>query len=126
MPGSDVLMTVAERLTDGNLHATFLCPHPVGETSDGHVRVTMLACPPQPPHHLTAVVAVSPAGDLRRLTGRELEILGLLTEDWSDRRIAAALHLPLLSVAETVERVRHKLEAPRWPRTRASSTRSTA
>jgi DNA-binding CsgD family transcriptional regulator len=111
-PGSAVLTTVVERLTDGNVHATFLCPRPGRDAADGHARVTMLACPPQSPHHMTAVVAVSPPGDLRGLTGRELEILGLLVDDWSDQRIAAALHLPLPSVAEHVEHILTKLAAP--------------
>jgi len=56
----------------------------------------MLACPPDVPRHLAAVVAVSPHGDLHGATGLELVILGLLVEDWSDQRIAAALHLPLV------------------------------
>jgi len=36
-------------------------------------------------------------------------ILGLLVEDWSDQRIAAALHLPLVAVTEHVEHVLVKL-----------------
>src|SRR3954470_9255070 len=80
-PGSDVLMVAAQRLTEGDRHATFLCRRPGDGAADGHARVTMLACPPDVPHHLTAVVAVSPAGDLHGLTGLELVILGLLIED---------------------------------------------
>jgi DNA-binding CsgD family transcriptional regulator len=110
--GSDVLMAVSERLADGNAHATFLCLLPGGDAGAGHTRVTFLACSPGSPNHLTAVVAISPAGDLRGLTGRELEILGLLVDDWPDQRIAAALDLPLLGVAERVEHILIKLRAP--------------
>jgi DNA-binding CsgD family transcriptional regulator len=71
----------------------------------------MLACPPRPPYYATAVVAVSPAGNLPGLTGRELEILGLLIEDWSDRRIAGALGLPVQIVADHIARAMAKLDA---------------
>jgi hypothetical protein len=111
-PGSDVLTIAAERLTDGERHATFLCRRMAGGAADGHLRVTTLACPYQSPHHLAAVVAVSPPGDLRGLTWRELEILGLLVEDWPDRRIATARHLPPRNVAEAVERIQAKLGVP--------------
>jgi hypothetical protein len=111
-PGSDVLMVAAERLTQGDRHATFLCRRPGDEAADGHARVTMLACPLDVPRHLAAVVAVSPTGDLHGLTGLELAILGLLVEDWSDQRIAAALHLPLVAATEHVEHVLAKLGVP--------------
>ena len=111
-PGSDVLMVAAQRLTQGDRHATFLCRRPGDEAADGHARITMLACPPDVPRHLAAVVAVSPPGDLHGLTGRELVILGLLIEDWSDQRIAAALHLPPVAVTEHVQHVLAKLGVP--------------
>jgi DNA-binding CsgD family transcriptional regulator len=109
--GSDVLRVAAQRLTQGDRHATFLC-RPGDGAAAGHARVTMLACPPDVPRHLAAVVAVSPAGDLHGLTGLELVILGMLVEDWSDQRIAAALHLPLVAVTEHVEHVLAKLGVP--------------
>lgn len=112
-PGSDVLIVGLERLTQGDRHATFLWRCPGDEAAGRHVRVTVLACPADvPPRHLAAVVAVSPAGDLHGLTGLELVILGLLVEDWSDRRIAAALGLPLAAVTEHVEHVLAKLGVP--------------
>src|SRR3954454_14454716 len=48
--GSDVLMVVAERLTQGDRHTTFLCRRP-GDEAAGHARVTMLACPLDVPRH---------------------------------------------------------------------------
>jgi DNA-binding NarL/FixJ family response regulator len=80
----------------------------------GHVRVTVLAFPSEPPHHLVAVVVVvvvAPAGDVRGLTGRELEVLGLLIEGWTNARIAAALVLAPRTVATHVEHILAKLGA---------------
>jgi DNA-binding CsgD family transcriptional regulator len=111
-PGSPVVTTTAARLASRQVHETFLCPNPSNDDPSGHARITVLACPPHPPHYLTAVVAVSPAGDLRGLTGRELQILGLLIDDWSDQRIAAAMHLPPPTVAGDVEHILAKLGAP--------------
>src|SRR2546421_11470115 len=48
------------------------------------------------------IVVVSAPGDMRGLNQRELEILGLLVEDWSDQCISAAMGLPLPIVAENV------------------------
>jgi hypothetical protein len=55
-----VLITVADRLNGGQVHATFLCPDPRHDDISGYARITMLACPPEPPHYLTAVIVVSP------------------------------------------------------------------
>jgi len=111
-PGSGVLTAVTERLAEGDLHATFLSPRASDTKDADHARITMLPCPAPAPRHLVAVVAVSPAGDLHGLTGRELVILGLLIDDWTDRRIATELRLPPLDVAESVERIQVKLGAP--------------
>lgn len=54
---------------------------------------------------------MSAPGDMRGLNQRELEILGLLVEDWSDQRISAAMALRLPVVAENVERILVKLGA---------------
>src|SRR4051794_24997636 len=104
-PGSDVLTTATQLVTGRRGRVAFLCPDPGNDDVDGHVRITILTLPPQPPYSLTAVVAVSRPGDLRGLSGDELGILGPLVEDWSDQRIAAALQLPLPSVTEKVEHI---------------------
>ena len=57
----------------------------------GYLRVTVLPCPAPSSSRLVAVVLLSPPGDLRGLTRRELEILGLLVAGWSNRAIANAL-----------------------------------
>ena len=55
---------------------------------------------------------VSPAGDLHGLTGGDLDILGLLVDDWADERIAAALHLPPSTVSADIVRILAAVRAP--------------
>ena len=113
--GSPVLAVVAQQLAGGSHCVSFLCPYSTKEHLDGHVRVTVLACVPQPASYLAAVVMVSPPGDVCGLTRRELEILGLVVEGWSNQRIAAALGITARTVAADVEQMLVKLGA----RTRA-------
>ena len=108
--GSTVL-TVAARLAAGRPHAVFLCPQAVPHPGAGHLRVTVLGCPTQPPHHLVAAVVLAPPGDLRGLTHRELEVLGLLVEGWTNARISAALVVAPRTVAAHVEHVLAKMGA---------------
>jgi DNA-binding CsgD family transcriptional regulator len=105
------LLAVAARLADGRAHSMFLCPQ-AGPDPAGHARVTVLACPTQPPHHLAAAVVVAPPGDLRGLTRRELQILGFLIEGWTNARIAAALVIAPRTVAAHMEHILAKLGAP--------------
>ena len=93
------LVTLAARLTDGRAHTVFLCPQPGPGPAAGHVQVTVLTCRTQPPNYLTAVVVLAPAGDLCGLTGRELQVLGLLIKGWTNARIAAALVIASRTVA---------------------------
>ena len=109
--GSDVLRAAADRVAMGRVYSSFLTPLQA-ERPAGHVRITLLTCPPRPPHNLTAVVLVSPPGDLRGLTPRELEILGLLVDGWSNQRVATALFITERTVATHVEHILAKLAAP--------------
>jgi DNA-binding CsgD family transcriptional regulator len=109
-PGSALLGAAAGQLRE-TAHATFLCPYdPAGD--DTHLRVTVLACPPVPPAHVVAAVVVAPAGYLGRLTRRELEVLGLVVEGCSNRRIASYLRLTERTVATHLEHILSKLDAP--------------
>ena len=56
------------------------------------------------------MVLASPP-DLRGLTPRELQILGLLIEGWTNARIAAALVIAPRTVAAHVEHILAKLGA---------------
>ena len=111
LSAGSALLTVAARMAEERTHSDFLCPCPGPEPLAGHVRVTVLACHTQPPHHLVAVVVLSPLGDLRGLTHRELEVLGMLVEGWTNARIAAALVIAPRTVAAHVEHILAKLAA---------------
>jgi DNA-binding NarL/FixJ family response regulator len=102
-----VLAVAADHLADNVEFATFLCPHDERRLA----RITTLSCARQPARHLAGVLVVSPPGDLHGLTTRDLEILGLLVEDWSVRRIGAALDLSVPTVADRVEHILTKLAA---------------
>jgi DNA-binding NarL/FixJ family response regulator len=64
------------------------------------------------PSGLTGMALLSPATDLRGLTPRELEVLGLLVEGCSNQEIARTLVVAPRTVAAHLEHVLGKLEAP--------------
>jgi DNA-binding CsgD family transcriptional regulator len=111
--GSPVLAAARGRLTAESAHSVFLSPQPPTGTDPGSglLRVTVLACPPQPASDLQAVVLLSPPPDLRGLTRRELCLLGLLVQGWTNARIAAALTITARTVAAHVEHILVKLAA---------------
>jgi len=108
---SDVLTAAAERLSYGRVYSSFLCPYSGKDAAERHVRITMLACVPQTSYPAVAVILVSPAGDLRGLTRRELEIVGLLIDGWSNQRIASAMNIAERTVATHLEHILVKLGA---------------
>lgn len=110
--GSAVLAVAARQLRTSGGYGSFLCPDAARDGGTSHVRITVLACPPETPQYLIAVVLLSPPGDLHGLTDRELEILGLLVEGWPNRRIADALYITHRTVAAHVEHILAKLDAP--------------
>lgn len=105
------LLDVAVRQLGNTAQAVFLCPYDA-DGDQRHLRVTVLACPPLPPANVFAAVVVAPAADLSRLTRRELEVLGLLVEGCSNRRIASAFRLTERTVATHLEHILAKLHAP--------------
>jgi DNA-binding CsgD family transcriptional regulator len=109
---SPVVRTALKKLMNRRTHTAFLCPWRDDEGQDGYVRVTAVACPPQLPPYFTALVLISPAGDLRGLTPRELEVLGLLIDGWANQHIATALFITERTVAAHLEHIRAKLDAP--------------
>jgi len=109
--GGDLPVLARRHCTAGRVHSSFLCPPAASDAPDGHVLITMLACPPDSPHHLAAVVLVSPPGDLCGLTRRELEILGLIVEGWPNSRIADGLFVTKRTVNAHVEHILTKLHA---------------
>ncbi|GAB3965512.1 LuxR C-terminal-related transcriptional regulator [Plantactinospora veratri] len=110
--GSAVLEVAAAGLREGHVHNWFLCPYPSSDDPGRHLQVTVLACPASAPAHLLAVLLISATRDLRGLTRRELEILGLLVDGWSNQRMANQLVITQRTVAAHIEHILDKMDAP--------------
>ncbi|MEV4641718.1 LuxR C-terminal-related transcriptional regulator [Actinoplanes sp. NPDC049548] len=107
-PGSPILAEARTCYDDGDTRATFLTPTGPAAPS-GYLNVTVLACPDQPPHELTAVVLLRPAGDLRHLCHREMTVLGMLISGCAIGDVGARLRIPAHSVRVALEQARAKL-----------------
>jgi DNA-binding CsgD family transcriptional regulator/GAF domain-containing protein len=107
---SRVVPTALAKLTHRRTQTAFLCPDPRG--SDDYVRVTAIACPPHVPNHFVALILISPPGDLRGLTRRELEVLGFIIDGRANQYIARTLFITERTVAAHMEHIRAKLDAP--------------
>jgi DNA-binding CsgD family transcriptional regulator len=107
---SRVVSTALAKLTHRRTQTAFLYPNPRG--SDDYVRVTAIACPPQVPHYFVALILISPPGDLRGLTHRELEVLGFIIDGQANQHIAHTLFITERTVAAHMEHIRAKLDAP--------------
>jgi len=108
-PDSPVLLAVQRQLSEGQTYISFLCPVSGFGGLGEHLRITALACAPEPFLEPVAVVVVSAAGGVYGLTGRELEILGFLVEGWPNNRIAGTLFITERTVAAHVEHILAKL-----------------
>jgi hypothetical protein len=110
--GSLVLAEATERIDAGDAYAVFL--HPSPGSADGRRRTAAdqrAELRWRGRRHLRAVVLVSPSPDLRGLSHRDLEILGLVVEDWPDERIAQALGATAEDVAACIHRSGYLLAA---------------
>jgi DNA-binding CsgD family transcriptional regulator len=107
-PASAALTMAISRLDPQTRYARFLYPN-VG--AKGYVQITIFTVEPQPFAELTAVALLSPAPDLHGLTHRELQVLGLLVDGWSNQRIAATLWIRVRTVNAHVEHILTKLAA---------------
>ncbi len=110
--GSPVMAAAREQIGDGHVYSSFLWPLGGPHAPSGHVRVTALAAPDDAPPGVAAVGLLSAGTDLRGLTPRELEVLGLLVEGCSNQEIARALVVAPRTVAAHLEHVLIKLDAP--------------
>jgi DNA-binding NarL/FixJ family response regulator len=110
--GSAVLSAARAAIREGQVYTSFLWPRGGRHAPDGHVRVTVLTGTDDVPRVLPGMVLLSPAGDLRGLTHRELEVLGLLIEGCTNQEIARALVVAPRTVAAHLEHILVKLEAP--------------
>lgn len=107
--GSPVLDVACRRLGDGSLYSSFLWPLGGPFAPDGHARITVVAAPDDVPPALVGVAMVSPAEDLRGLTPRELEVLGLVVDGCSNQEIAHTLVVAPRTVAAHIEHLLVKL-----------------
>jgi DNA-binding CsgD family transcriptional regulator len=110
--GSPVVTAACSCIDDGQVFASFLWPRGGRHAPDGHVRVTVLAGPGEAPASVLGTVVLSSATELRGLTPRELEVLGLLIEGCSNQQIARALVVAPRTVATHLEHILAKLDAP--------------
>ncbi|MFC3537848.1 helix-turn-helix transcriptional regulator [Couchioplanes azureus] len=108
--GSPVPVVAGAAVGRGEVQTKFLAPRD-GTDAAELVQVTGLACPPQPPGYLRAVLLISPAPQLHGLTRRELEVLGLLVEGHSVAAIAAALTASVRTTTGHLEHIMVKLGA---------------
>lgn len=111
-PRSPVLAAAGERIGDGKVYSSFHWPVGGAHAPGGHRRVIALASPQDVPPGLLGVALLAPAGDLHGLTPRELQVLGLLVEGFSNQDIARTLVVTPRTVAAHLEHVLSKLEAP--------------
>jgi len=88
--GSALLPVAATQLA-GLAQTSFLCPYEDPDTDARLVRVSVLGSPSGLPDYLAAIVLISPAVGLHGLTRRELELMALLVQGWTNPRIAAGL-----------------------------------
>jgi DNA-binding CsgD family transcriptional regulator len=110
--GSAVVAMARSCIDDGQVYTSFLWPRGGRHAPDGHVRVTVLASPGEAPASVRGTVVLSPVTDLRGLTPRELEVLGLLIDGCSNQQIARALVVAPRTVAAHLEHILVKLDAP--------------
>lgn len=107
---SPILSVASQRLDDGSLSSSFLWPLGGSFAPGGHARITVVAVPDDVPAALVAVVLISPPADLKGLTPRELEVLGLVIDGCSNQEIARTLVVTPRTVAAHIGNVLAKLD----------------
>jgi DNA-binding CsgD family transcriptional regulator len=109
--GSGLLAAARAAIAAGQLYARFLWPQEDPGSPNGHVRVTVISSGDDIRTVLTGFVVLSPADDVRGLTPRELEVLGLVIDGCSNREIARRLVVAPRTVAAHLEHILVKLDA---------------
>jgi DNA-binding CsgD family transcriptional regulator len=110
--GSPAVAVARAAIDAGQLYTSFLWPLGGRHAPRGHLRITVLAGTEDVPAFLTGTVLVSPPGDLRGLTPRELEVLGLLIDGYSNSAISRTLVVAQRTAAAHLEHILAKLSAP--------------
>ena len=109
---SAVIGAARAAIAEGHVYTSFLWPCGGRHAPDGHVRVTVLTGPDDVSRLIPGMVLLSSAGDLRGLTHRELQVLGLVIEGCANQEIARALVVAPRTVAAHMEHILFKLGAP--------------
>jgi DNA-binding CsgD family transcriptional regulator len=110
--GSAVFGAADNVLRGCRAYGSFLWPRGGRHAPEGYLRVTVLPSPDDLPSMLIGMLLLSPAGDLRGLTPRELEVLGLVIDGCSNQEIALELVIAPRTVATHLEHILVKLDAP--------------
>jgi DNA-binding CsgD family transcriptional regulator len=110
--GSPALESAHAAIAAGQIFTSFLWPLGGRHAPQGHLRITALARTEDLPRPLIGIVLVSPPGDVRGLTPRELEVLGLVIDGCSNAEIAHALFVAPRTTAAHIEHILAKLGAP--------------
>jgi len=110
-PDGDLLSFARTAIGDGQTCTSFLWPRGGRHAPDGHVRVTVIGGDDGLREVIAGVVVISPAEDLRGLTPRELEVLGLVIDGRSNHEIASELVIAPRTVAAHLEHILAKLQA---------------
>ncbi len=100
-----------QALLSGQVYRSFLWPEDGHVGATGHARMTLLAATDVPAFVLGTLL-VTPEVHCDGLTPRELEVLGMLVEGYSNQQIARRLTIAVRTVAAHVEHILHKLEVP--------------
>jgi DNA-binding CsgD family transcriptional regulator len=108
---SPALVAARAAVLAGDIHASFMWPLGGLHAPGGFLRITALAATEDVPAPRNGVVLVSPPGDLHGLTPRELEVLGLLVDGYSNCEVARALFVAQRTVAAHLEHILVKLSA---------------
>ncbi|UXN24395.1 LuxR C-terminal-related transcriptional regulator [Curtobacterium flaccumfaciens] len=108
---SALITAARDAIDEGHSYATFLWPRGSRQSPDGYMRATVLAFERDLIAVACGVVMLSPAGHLRGLTPRELEVLGHVIEGCSNLEIARALAIAPRTVAAHLEHILAKLDA---------------
>ncbi|MCU1473819.1 helix-turn-helix transcriptional regulator [Amnibacterium sp.] len=118
MPGDDLLAvhsglltTVGARVITGETHLSFLWPRDA-TASHEYVRVSYLTGIGSAFPDLLGIVLLSSVETVHRLTARELEVLGMIVDGFSNHEIARRLVVTTRTVAAHVEHILAKLSSP--------------
>lgn len=109
--GSPVVGIARATVLSGQVYRSFMWPAADDGGALGHHRMTVMAAT-ELPTFVLGMVLLTPDPEVRGLTPRELQVLGLLVNGRSNQQIARALSVASRTVAAHVEHLLHKLDAP--------------